>query len=344
MKSVVSFCQLLALVFFQQAIAAEVTVTRVPGMAVQFGDFSDLHFSQEGRRVVFETEQSLVVEDTNDSPDAYVLDLEDGSLDLLLPQPGTGRIDTPAGTTSFNPVGFSNDGSRLAMTGSTDWGTPGSFSEAIVVFDFIADTYFLASVDESGTKVPYFSEPFLSGNGRYVFFQEWHSGANWPNKYYRHDLLTGATRLVLDRYDGGYFVQDDISLITVSEDGNRMLVRARDETILEDDQNEQLDYFVIDLVAGSKVRVNTILADGSTLANVENAEASPDFEYIVLEATGATSTFDDRIIDERFVVYDVSDGTLTGLLDFLAVPEHLSQSLTDSGPSFFGWGGTSRHV
>jgi MYXO-CTERM domain-containing protein len=111
--------------------------------------------SHDARYVAFSTFAALVPEDTNGSPDNYVLDRQTGGYEYVAP--------------GFSPE-ISGDGRYVAYVGIWDGAAHDGFMD-VLVFDRMTGTIDLASRNQAGD--PIFSHSFnpsISYDGRYVSF------------------------------------------------------------------------------------------------------------------------------------------------------------------------------
>ncbi len=330
--------------------ASDVNTTTVPGMVSDGGGWP-IVASYEGRKVALTTSQSLVAEDSDGSLDGYILDLDSGEIELLVPQPAIGSV-TPTTGNSFSPGNFSADGNRLLLIGNSNVASA-AFSSAAVVFDFATREYIQASVlPDNVTQADYANDAYMSRDGKYVVFSNANSigPSEWEKRWYRRNLEEGgSTQIAFTKHDGTAAIkEDDATIYAISSDGGQLLGYARDGILDADDTNGSIDYFVIDVGTNTATRVDAVTYEGNVLPTPTAITASPDFSYLLLEFGDAEvpSRIGTWTVHDYYGVYNVATGETLGLTEFLGLPERYMQIWDDTsrGSETAYWGDSSRYL
>ena len=101
----------------------------------------------------------------------------------------------------------------------------------VFVRDLLTGAIVLASADSNGVAPPAISsDPAISGDGRYVAFSSRIIEPGALRQVYVRDLQAGSTRLVSVAVNGVSLGNGESSSPAISEDGKRVLFRARRET------------------------------------------------------------------------------------------------------------------
>ncbi len=160
----------------QQPVRVSVNSAGEPGNLSSFSPA----ISADGRHVVFASEASnLVANDTNNTTDVFVRDVVAGTTTRVSVATGGGQGDSASGIPHLGPydlrrvVSISADGARVAFISIAGNFAPGATVGVpqIYVHDRATGTTAIASRTPSGSAPANGSvQPFLSGDGRFVFF------------------------------------------------------------------------------------------------------------------------------------------------------------------------------
>jgi Tol biopolymer transport system component len=248
--------------------------------------------SDDGHYVVFLSQATnLVPGDTNDRPDVFVRDLQDGtttrvSLDSSGNESVLGSSTvTTAVSANGRYVTFGSGGSDLV---------PDDTNNGIDAFlhDRVAGSTTRVSVDSAGNEGNHWSAysdaPVVSDDGRYVVFTSRASnlvaGSVSPyDDVFMHDTQTGATTLISVSTGGaagdGYSNEPDMSA-----DGRYVVFDSSSKTFDVDDVNIYSEIFLRDTVNGTTTRIN--LSVSGTYANSSSVSPSisADGRYIVYQS------------------------------------------------------------
>lgn len=218
--------------------------------------------SADGRFVVFHANSPLVPEDTNDTTDVYVHDVETGITSLV-----TVGFDGSVGNRGGFIQDISADGRFVAFVSDSTNLIPNDvvdFEPNVYVRDLVAGTTELASVGSDGTRanVGFFDSPAISADGRFVAFSTFDSLVPQDTQpfsldIYLRDRLTGTTELISVNSDEqpGDGRSESAS---VSADGRFVAFQSESENIAPEQPSlfRDEDIFVRDRQTGTTVRVS----------------------------------------------------------------------------------------
>jgi uncharacterized repeat protein (TIGR01451 family) len=218
--------------------------------------------SADGRFVVFHANSPLVPEDTNDTTDVYVHDVETGITSLV-----TVGFDGSVGNRGGFIQDISADGRFVAFVSDSTNLIPNDvvdFEPNVYVRDLVAGTTELASVGSDGTRanVGFFDSPAISADGRFVAFSTFDSLVPQDTQpfsldIYLRDRLTGTTGLISVNSDEqpGDGRSESAS---VSADGRFVAFQSESENIAPEQPSlfRDEDIFVRDRQTGTTVRVS----------------------------------------------------------------------------------------
>lgn len=267
--------------------------------------------SADGRFIVFHANSPLVPEDTNDTTDVYVHDVETGITTLV-----TVGFDGSVGNRGGFIQDISSDGRFVAFVSDSTNLIPGDeddFQADVYVRDLVSGTTELVSVGSDGTRanVGFFDIPSISADGRFVAFSTFTSlvpqDTNQDNDIYLRDRLTSTTELISvnsNEEPGDARSQSP----SVSADG-RFVAFQSESTNFASEQSgffTDEDIFVRDRQAGTTVRVSESSAgeegDARSLAPAISADGlvvtfSSDASNLVPDDTNSVT--DIFVHDER---------------------------------------------
>jgi uncharacterized repeat protein (TIGR01451 family) len=222
--------------------------------------------SADGRFIVFHANSSLTAEDTNDTTDVYVRDVQAGTTTLV----SVSFDGTSAGNnTSFIQdisaegrfVAFVSDATNLIPNDVDD------FEANVYVRDLVAGTTELVSVGTDGTRatVGFFDSPAISADGRFVAFSTFTSLVPEDTRafsldIYLRDRLNNTTELISVNSDE---VQGDGRSAgpSISADGRFVAFESDSANFAFPDEPSggffpDEDIFVRDRQTGTTVRVS----------------------------------------------------------------------------------------
>ncbi|WP_114945681.1 cadherin domain-containing protein [Microvirga calopogonii] len=251
-----------------------------------------VHFSPDGRSVLFSTSAKLSQTDTNTNIDVYVRDSR-GVLVCLT----TGSLE--AGD-SF-AAQFSPDGQSVLIetTGKFTADDTDAGSTDLYLKDLASGGMTLLTGGGS-TAGDSFSGHFSPDGKHVVFESDVRLTADDDNNFqdiYLKDLVSGAiTRISVGGSQPGYS-----AVPAFSPDGTQIIFQS-DVRITADDTNDERDIYLKDLVSGAITRIS---ADGSQAGYSFGATFSPDGKSIVFTSEARIAADDTN---------DVRDIYLTNLL------------------------------
>jgi len=196
--------------------------------------------SADGRFVAFRsTASTLIPGDTNGLPDIFVRDTIAGTTVRVSVASGGGEVTDAWPTAQFE---ISDDGQLVAFASASAQLVPDDTNGASDVFvhDATTGTTTRASVFTGGGQGAGGSDfPTLSGDGRFVGF---YSGASFDGQPgsgpYIHDRQTGTTTRLRNPLATPPFGGSDATILSLSPDGQFLVLRARDSTIVPADTND----------------------------------------------------------------------------------------------------------
>ena len=157
--------------------------------------------SADGRFIVFHANSSLAPEDTNETTDVYLRDVQAGTTTLV-----SIGFDGSAGNSTSFIQDISGDGRFVAFVSDSTNLIPNDVQDTeanVYVRDLVAGTTELVSVGSDGTpaSVGFFDRPSISADGRYVAFSTFTSLVPEDTRpfsldIYLHDRVTGTTELI----------------------------------------------------------------------------------------------------------------------------------------------------
>lgn len=256
--------------------------------------------SADGRYVVMVSSAPLVKRQTQLDWQVHVRDRKRGTTTLV----SVGHDGGFADGRSWNAQ-ISADGRRVAWESEATNLVPGDTNDERDVFvrDLVTGTTTRVSVASDGAQAEGDHGswiPSLSADGMHVVF-----ASDAPNlapgltgnteRAFLHDLGDGTTELVSLGADDIPASVADGKAVSVSGDGSKVSFVSLDAEVTQDADNQDLDVFVRDRVAGTTVRVagnedgadhGTLSADGRFLAY-----ESPDPDIVPGDTNGEKDVF-----------------------------------------------------
>jgi Tol biopolymer transport system component len=238
-------------------------------------------------------------------------------------------VSTGAATlVSHGPRGFPARGGHLGwgatLAISADGGTVAYSSSArnivpndtngiadVFAYDVATDTNVLVSHGPDGEPADGRSDtPALSADGRYVAFisQAFNlvhgGGSEWAHAYL-HDLATDST-LRVDRAADGGFLDEPISTVAISGDGQHVGFSTNASNVVTDDDNQASDVFEVDLPSDSTELISH--GEHGEVGDDDSGDPSLSFDGNVVAFSSTAQNLDaDAPLDAYADVY-VADG------------------------------------
>ncbi|MBZ0254041.1 MAG: hypothetical protein K8I02_11940, partial [Candidatus Methylomirabilis sp.] len=240
--------------------------------------------SFDGRFIAFtSSDKPLVVEDTNNARDVFVLDRDmngDGTFDdpvMLRASVQTGGAQVTSGN-SFNPrisadgrwVAFDSDSAQLVAGDSNN-------RRDVFVHDLQTVTTVRVSLTTGGGQgSANATDPAISGDGRFVVFQSNsaftpEASNNVSHVFLRdrdtdedgiYDEADGVSTTLMSRNAAGNPNEETAYNARVSVDGTAVAFTSSADNLVPGDNNNRLDTFVRDLVLDEIVRAS-VTSDGA---------------------------------------------------------------------------------
>lgn len=285
---IISAVWMLILVFSGSRLSAIERISVDANGTEVAGRFFVTDISPDGRYVVFDYAlDDLVPGDSNGKTDVFVLDRDDGSIDLISVNSNEVQptdFDCVMGT-------ISNDGRYVAFESLSAELALNDTNGLVDVFvrDREGGNTARVSVSNGGMQITGNSRGSISGNGNFVVFTSdgddaVMSDTNMVQDVFRRDLVSpGTIRVSIS--DGEMEASGGTSLSpSISDDGNRIGFISGAENLVNDDDNMHNDMFVRDVTAGTTTRVSLT----STGAQQENGGCN---ETAVISGNGLTVAF-----------------------------------------------------
>ena len=244
--------------------------------------------SADGGFIVFHANSALVPEDTNDTTDVYVRDIQAGTTIMV-----SAALDGTAGNSTSFIQDISSDGRFVTFVSSATNLIPNDVVDTeanVYVRDLASGTTELVSVGTDGTRanVGFFDVPSISADGRFVAFSTFDSlvledTLPFSLDIYLRDRQAGTTELIsvnTDEAPGDGRSESP----SVSADG-RFVAFTSDSENLAPEQSSLFrdgDVFVRDRLNGTTVRVS----ESST-----GAEGNASSLVPAISADGLVTTF-----------------------------------------------------
>ncbi|HEV7732606.1 MAG TPA: hypothetical protein VGR62_10615 [Candidatus Binatia bacterium] len=260
--------------------------------------------SDDGRWVAFQSYASnVVLGDTNDREDIYVLDRRTGQT-TRVGQPSEGQSNDDSLGPQISPNGrylaFESDASNLV---------PGDTNGAIDAFvvDRTRGTLVRASVSDAGVEGNLQSRsPIVSSNGRWVLFLSAADNlvagdTNHVFDSFLHDLRRGETRRVSVSSNGteGNFGS---SRGTLDPKGRYVAFGSHANNLVAGDTNAAADVFVRDLARGTTIRVSAAHDGGETNGDSQAIGFADSRTLLVASPAGNLVAGDTNATDDLFML------------------------------------------
>lgn len=270
--------------------------------------------STAGRYVAFySTAANLVADDTNTLRDAFVYDLQAGTVTRV----SVSSEGAEANGESWD-CAVSGDGRYAAFESWADNLVPDdtNWDKDIFVRDLQESTTTRASVASDGAEANGRSiRASISADGRYVAFASWASNlvpddTNGQPDIFVHDRQTGATVRASVASDGtegnGYAYQSRIS-----SDGRHVAFASTASNLVANDTNGCDDVFVRDLDLGTTVRVSVANDEAQANSYSQSPDLSADGRFVAFAswASNLILPAEDTNGTADVFVRDLVDGT-----------------------------------
>jgi Tol biopolymer transport system component len=267
-------------------------------VAVDGGDANGISswpsISPDGRYVAFTSAASnLVADDSNALPDNFILDRE---------QQTTVRVNVgPNGEQSLSEaalVSISADGRYAVFTAIFGWApAPQAWlrdrdTDGNGIFDepgFTTTTELPAPTPSSTEQLFGFGWMILSGDARFVSFNPVAYTQDWQplgSRLYVHDRVAGTTTLI-----GNGSVEPG-TVIEAQEpafsDAGHLVYATNAPNLVADDDDIDMDVFVVNLFTGGHTRLQLTHAGAPTLAEARSPAISSDGRFVTFVGTELT--------------------------------------------------------
>lgn len=311
--ALVLFCNLLLFLtpasthlVLAQTTGTTVRVSLAPDGTEANGGSWGASLSDNGRHVVFTSDASnLVSDDTNDSGDVFVHDMQTGRTTRV----SVSSEGTQGNSSSYSYGSITSDGRYVAFgSKSTNLvsGDTNNFGD-VFVHDLLSGQTYRASVASDGTQGNYDSGVYglsLSDDGRHVAFTSRASNlvsgdTNNDMDVFVHDRVTGQTiraSVASDGTPGNYQSGYGLSL---SADGRYVAFTSYANNLVSNDTNLRGDIFLHDIQTGDTTRISK--SSGGIQGNSDSGSPaiSADGRYVAFRSystnlvSGETSGYHD---------------------------------------------------
>jgi hypothetical protein len=234
--------------------------------------------SADGRYIAFQsTAFDVVAVDTNNTPDAFVRDMQAGTNTLV--SVGPDGIDSHPGG-AWSPS-LSADGRYVAFDrGSDIWRR-----------DMLTGQFTQVTVNVFGRTPNSTSyNAGISADGRYVVFSSWATDFGTPvsammPQVYRRDVQLGTTELVSYTYNNDAALDSPVYRPSMSADGQNIAFQTYDRATM-DDGDSNVDVFVRSMPGRYNLKVSKGWNGGSANGISEFASLSADGQFVAFVSTG----------------------------------------------------------
>ncbi|MFS4459098.1 TolB family protein [Bdellovibrio sp. HCB2-146] len=274
----------------------------------------DPMISSSGRYVAFASvANNLVIGDTNQSEDIFVIDRDTGVTSRFTQTVQGAIADSDAEHSSISDDGrfiaFDADSSNL-VTGDTNG------SSDVFVHDRGTGVTIRASVSSAGVEGNANSqEPQISGNGRYVVFMSYASNlvagdTNGLSDVFVHDLQTSTT-IRASVGASGVEANQGASGGAISDDGRYVVFHSSSTNLVAGDTNGTSDAFVRDLQLGVTTRVSVGPAGLQANGGSTDGSISSDGQVIAFTSDATNLVGGDTNARSDVFVHDIGTATTT---------------------------------
>ena len=269
--------------------------------------------SADGRYVAFESEASnLVANDNNDASDVFVYDRETDTIERVSVSDSGEEGDR----TSYS-ADLSADGRYVVYESFADnlVSDDDNRDSDIFLFDRLTRTNRRVSISAAGSQADDYSFiPTISANGRYVLFGSNASNlvendTNNAQDLFLFDQTNGSVERVSTANGGGQsnnFSSDP----EISADGRYVAFSSAASNLVENDNNNRSDIFVLDRTDGSVEKISNGTggddADGGSFA----PQFSADGRYIAFDSAASNLVDGDNNGERDVFLYSRETGNI----------------------------------
>ena len=297
--------------------------------------------SADGSRLVFWSYASNLVEgDTNDVSDAFLYDVDRGSITLVNRAFDGSAADEgvafPVMSLDGSTIAYRSEASNLVEDDTNGEGDVFTYEAATATTTLVSRGYDGADygrvssdastiVFDSGDLHVYDVDtelvvrsfagwhPTISGDGSLVVFHAWSNEEvpGPPANVFVHDVATATTELVSRGLDGGP-ADGDCYEAVISDDGSLIVFTSEATNLVEGDTNHEPDVFAYHVDGGAITLVSRGLdgtsADGSSGAGTvvgDHPKVSSDGSTIIFRSTATNLDADYSTDTSNIFTYDV---------------------------------------
>lgn len=238
-------------------------ITKAPGGAYPNGTVVRATPSYDGRFIVYLSDATNLVSDSNGYRDVMLYDRQTQQTRLISKPIGGGQSNGDS-----SPAAISSDGRYIAFRSYATNLVPNDTNgkSDIFVYDRVLNTMELVSVSSSGAQGNEDSkDPAICGNGRFVSFTSEATNLvtlphNGERQVYVHDRVTQTTFLATgsDTFMGNGRAHRS----TLSADCSTIGFATEASNMIANDTNGHRDLFVADLVIPADLTPSTMTASG----------------------------------------------------------------------------------
>ncbi len=267
--------------------------------------------SSDGRFVVYESYASNLVEnDTNDSWDIFVYEIETGVTKRVSVASDGSQADGYSEDASISGDGrfvvFASSADNLADAPGVNW------YKDIYLHDCQTGQTEIISVNAEGIRAnDGCSSPVISADGRYIAYESYadnlvEGDTNDVADIFLYDRITGETKRISVASDGTE-ANDSSGDPAISGDGRYIAYMSNATNLVDQDTNGCFDVFLYDRITGTTQRVS-VMPDGTEIDGCSDEPSlSYDGRYIAFSTSGdlGTDDFWDHIYVRDMVKGDV---------------------------------------
>ena len=294
------------------------------GNQSDFGWSASPSMSADGRFVAFEScSDNLVSNDTNESLDVFVRDMQTGEIQRVSVSDDGMQLDSA----SYAPS-ISADGRYVAFTTTTyDQVSYDVLTSECFVRDLQTNKTECVSISSDGGQANGYSDsPSISANGRYVAFTSTAENlvpddTNGFQDVFVRDMQTGKTKLVSVSSEG---VQANTCCWepSISADGKFVVFTSGADNLVSNDTNLSEDVFIYNMQTGETQRIS-ISTDGvETNYESWDPSISADGRFVAFESFADNLVNGSENINRGLFVRD----TQTGITECVNIEKDGSQA------------------
>ncbi len=266
------------------------------GAPLDASDYPSVSFSDDGKRMVFQSaSDGFVADDLNRSWDVFLYDWDSDALSLISAASPARMSTTAFGDVILGPRGVSGDGRYIAFLSLADGLADGhrSFVRDVYRADRTTGTIEWVSVGADGTGPAFSSSSaVISRDGRFVAFSSSAENlvpgdTNRLEDVFLRDLMEGTTVLVNRHPDGG-FVSGAASSPAISPDGRWVAFVSASAGLVTNHAGNQPQVYLFDRMS-HQVTLASVTVNGAMPTDRPSGQPvfDPESRWLLFESGSA---------------------------------------------------------